>query len=210
MAEIDWSTAEDLPDGVSPRWRDAETLRRAAEDRLANPGLAVLRRFLAPAFSQVLAREVQALSLQGMDTDSAHGRRCVVEERLPSLGRLMADDLTRRILGAVIGVALPVRVVMHAWRYEPGDKLQTDCDGPYDGPGDAAHFALGLNLGWTAADGGAMALGRLGTDARSEPGQRWLPHDGDLCLFLPTAMSWCAVEPTRRTRWTVAGWWTSP
>ncbi|NOY28202.1 MAG: 2OG-Fe(II) oxygenase [Oligoflexia bacterium] len=214
IAEIDWSSAEDLPDGVSPRWRDAETLRRAAEDRVANPGLSVLRRFLAPAFSQVLAREAQALPMQGMDTDTdtdtAHGHCCLVKQRLPALARLMADELTRRILGAVIGVTLPPRVVMHVWRHEPGDKPETSREGPRDGPRDAVHFALGLNLGWAAADGGALALGSLNPDGQPDQTQRWLPHDGDLCLFLPTAMSWRAVEPARRTRWSVAGWWALP
>lgn len=205
VQEIDWSQAEDLPDGVSPRWRDGESLRRAAEDRAAGRSLTVLRRFLAPAFCEVLAREAAALPLERLDTDIAHGQRHRVDQRLPALRTILSDPSTRRLLGAVLGVALPDRTVVNAWRYDPGDHLAAHPDGSRY----VATFAIGLNAGWRAADGGAIAFGQPRPDGQLDVSERWLPHQGDLALFVPTATSWHAVEPPRRTRWTVSGWWVS-
>jgi len=203
---VDWSAAEDLPDGVSPRWRDGEALRRLAEDRAAGQRVLVLRRFLAPAFTDVLTMEAKALPLQRLDTDIVHGQRHAVDQGLPSLRTLMTHAGTRRLLGAVLGVGLPQRVVLNVWRYDPGDSLAAHPDGSRY----AATFALGLDPGWTPAQGGAIAFGPPRPDGQLDVTTRWLPHHGDLCIFVPSATSWHTVEPATTPRWTVSGWWTLP
>lgn len=203
VAPVAWAGAEDLPDGVSPRWRDGEGLRRAAEERAAGRTLTILRGFLAPAFCEVVAREVQALPMERLDTEVVHAWRHRVEHGLWALRTLLSDPGARLLLGAVLGVALPPDLQLNAWRHEPGDHLATHPDGPRY----AATFALGLNPGWTAADGGAIAFGEPAADGTLQVRERWLPLAGDLALFVPSAMSWHQVEPSRRTRWTVSGWW---
>lgn len=216
VPEVDWAQAEDLPDGVSPRWRDGEGLRRAAEERAAGRRLTILRGFLAPAFCEVLLREVQALPMSRLETPVVSAWRHPLEHGLQALRELLEDPGTRRLLGAVLGVDLPAPMQLNAWRHEPGDHLAVHPDGPRY----AATAALGLNAGWTAADGGALAFGQPAfgqpafgqaqADGAFEVHERWLPHRGDLALFVPGPQTWHVVEPSRRTRWTVSGWWLLP
>ncbi|MCK6503133.1 2OG-Fe(II) oxygenase [Myxococcota bacterium] len=203
---VDWALAEDLPDGVSPRWRDGEGLRRAAEERAAGRRLTILRGFLAPAFCEVLLREVQALPMQRLETDVVRAWRHPVEHGLRALRELLEDPGTRRLLGAVLGLELPGPMRLNAWRHDPGDHLAAHPDGG----GYVATAALGLNPGWTAADGGAIAFGQPQGDGILAVTERWLPHSGDLALFVPGPETWHVVEPSRRARWTVSGWWVGP
>jgi len=200
---VDWAEAEELPDGVSTRWRDGEGLRRAAEERAAGRGLTVLRGFLAPAFCEVVGREAQALPQQRLDTDLVHAWRHPVQDGLHSLREILAAPVTRQLLGAVLGVPLDEGLVVNTWRLEPGDFMAAHPDGPrYQ-----ATFSLGLCRGWTAADGGAIAFGTPHPDGGLSVNERFLPQLGDLALFVPTATTWHQVEPPGRTRWTVSGWW---
>lgn len=203
---VDWGLAEDLPDGVSPRWRDGEALRRAAEERAAGRRLTILRGFLAPAFCEVLLREVQGLPMQRLETQVGRAWRHPVLHGLPALRAILSDAATRVVLGALLGVDLPAPMQLNAWRHEPGDHLAVHPDGARY----AATAALGLNQGWTAADGGAIAFGRPQPDGGFSVAERWLPHRGDLALFVPGPDTWHVVEPSRRTRWTVSGWWLLP
>lgn len=203
VAQVDWGLAEDLPDGVSPRWRNGEALRRKAEDRAAGRRVLVLDGFLAPVFLDVLEAEVRALPRQRLETELVRAERARVHQGLPALQEILTAAHTRTLLGAVLGVALPPQVEANAWHLQPGD-----CMGVHpDGPRYRATWALGLNRGWTAADGGAIAFGQPLPDGGFDVRSRWLPHRGDLCLFVPHATSWHQVEPPRRPRWTVTGWW---
>ncbi|MCB9777296.1 MAG: 2OG-Fe(II) oxygenase [Alphaproteobacteria bacterium] len=203
VPDVDWSRAEDLPDGLSPRWRDGETLRRLAEDRAAGARVLTLRGFLAPAFVDVVRREVEAMALERLDTAVVAGWRRRVTG-LAALRELLTDPVSLELFGAVLGVSLPDELAVNAWKLDPGDHMRVHPDGPRY----RATFALGLNAAWTAADGGAIAFGApRGADFVVR--ERWLPHQGDLCLFVPDATSWHVVEPPRRTRWTVSGWWTA-
>ncbi len=203
---VDWGRAEDLPDGVSPRWRDGESLRRLAEDRAAGRSVLILRQFLAPSFCEVLLREVASLPMQPMTTDIVRARRARVGSGLPALQEILLDDGARSLFGAVLGLPLAPRIELNAWRLEPGDHLRTHPDGCRY----RATFALGLCADWRAQDGGAIAFGQPQPDGGLQVQERWLPHLGDLLLFRPSATSWHQVEPPTRTRWTVSGWWLEP
>ncbi len=206
VPDVAWDRAADLPDGVSPRWRDGESLRRLAEARAAGATVLTLHRFLAPAFCEVLAQEARALPSERIQTETVHAARALVGDGLPALRELFGDAITRDLLGAVLGVSLPTTMIINAWTLEPGDHMAVHPDGPrYQ-----ATFAVGLNRGWRASDGGAIAFGQPREDGRFEVQQRWLPHDGDVCVFVPHATSWHLVEPPARTRRTVTGWWVQP
>lgn len=204
VAAVDWSQAEDLPDGVATRWRDGENLRRKAEDRAAGRAVVVLEGFLAPAFLAVVERELQALSPERLQTPVVRGWRCRVQHGLPGLREVLSAPETRGLLGAVLGVALPEGLEINAWTLDPGDHMQVHPDGSRY----RATFALGLNAGWRARDGGAIAWGTPGPGGAFEVRERWLPHRGDLCLFVPDATTWHRVESPARQRRTVSGWWT--
>ena len=119
---MNWSQAQDLPDGVSTRWRDGESLRRAAEERAAGRTRTILRGFLAPGFCEVLLREVQALPQQRLDTEAVHAWRHAVRDGLHSLREILSDPLSRRLLGAVLGAPLSGDLVVNTWRLERGDR----------------------------------------------------------------------------------------
>lgn len=203
LPAVDWGACDDLPDGVATRWRDGERLRRLAEERLAGRAVVILRGFLAPSAAQVLARQVAALPFERLETAHVQASRHHAPGGIAGLGRLFGDPLLRQLLGAILGVELPAGATMNAWRLEPGDHLRVHPDGPRY----RATFALGLCADWTAADGGAIAFGRFDAAGDFEVGERFLPHLGDLCLFVPGPTTWHQVEPPARTRLSLSGWW---
>ena len=141
-----------------------------------------------------------------MDTDLVHAQRRLLEgDELPEWRALMASPIVRRLFGAVLGVALPERLFINAWRLERGDYMGVHPDGRlYRGT-----LSLGLSDGWTAADGGAIAFGDPTADG-FQVRERWLPHVGDALLFAPSHDTWHAVEPVlaQKTRYSLTGWWT--
>ncbi len=203
VEEVDWSLAQDLPDGVASRWREGEAWRRAAEERAAGRGVSILRGFLAPAFCEVLLQEARALRMERLDTALVHARRSTSPSSLPRLRELLLSPDTRALVGALLGVALPEDLLLNVWTLEAGDHFAVHPDGGRY----RATFALGLNAGWRARDGGAIAFGRPQADGSLEVQERWLPQLGDLCLFVPGPRTWHAVETPARARWTASGWW---
>lgn len=199
----DWRLAEDLPDGVSSRWREGEAWRRIAEERAAGRRVSILRGFLAPTFCEVLRMEAAALHRERLDTDRVHAERSTSASSLPRLREILRSADTRTLVGAVLGVALPDALHLNVWRLQAGDHFAVHPDGSRY----RATFALGLNPGWNADHGGAIAFGTPQADGGFAVQERWLPHLGDLCLFVPGPCTWHVVEAPSRERWTASGWW---
>ena len=201
-APVDWSLAETLPDVVSASWRSASLWRALAEDHRAGRARLCLRGF-AP--SSALLDAARALSYARLDTALVHA------ERAPLTGGALWDLLThpalRALIGGVLGVTLPERAVMNAWRLGPGDHM-----GPHpDGRRYRATFSLGLCPDWRADQGGAITFGTPGLHEGAPSftaEERFLPQLGDLLIFAPGPETWHLVEPVREgVRYTVTGWW---
>ena len=202
LAPVEWSLAEALPDAVSPLWRSAAPWRALAEDRRAGRARLCLRGF-APSLA--LLEAARALPYTRLDTALVHA------ERAPLTGGGLWDLLThpalRRLIGGVLGLTLPERAVMNAWRLGPGDHM-----GPHpDGRRYKATFSLGLCPDWRADQGGAITFGAPGLEG-GEPTftahERFLPQLGELLIFAPGPETWHLVEPVLEgQRHTVTGWW---
>src|SRR5262249_50556428 len=138
-----------------------------------------------------LATAAAALPFARMDSEIVHGeRRLLSGDELAEWRSLMASPTLRALLGAGLGVGLPERPFLNAWRLGRGDSMSVHPDGRvYRGT-----LSLGLCRGWSAADGGAIAFGEPGA-AGFLVRERWLPHLGDALLFRPAHDSWHAVEP---------------
>jgi hypothetical protein len=194
-APFDPSAASALPALVATPWRVPEPWRRLAEERLAGRSLLILRGFFPDL-------RVPALAWTRFETDRVRGWRHTGTDPWPELVALLRSPGFRTLVGGVLGVPLGDAVTLNTWRMGPGDGMRAHPDGRrYSGT-----FAIGLNPDWTAADGGAIAFGTP-TPAGFEVRERFVPFAGDLCLFVPTAESWHVVEPPRRERLTVSGWW---
>jgi hypothetical protein len=206
LIDADWDEARSLPASVAAAWRDPERLRRLAEERAAGRRFLSLPGFLSTEAAREWARAAAALPFARMDTDLVHAQRCLLGEAdLPEWRALMASPIVRRLFGAVLGVDLPERLFINAWRLERDDYMGVHPDGRlYRGT-----LSLGLNDGWTAADGGAIAFGDP-TGSGFVARERWLPHAGDALLFAPARDSWHTVEPvlSGKTRYSLTGWWT--
>jgi len=105
-----------------------------------------------------------------------------------------------------MGLDLPSRIFVRAWKLGPGDSMAIHKDGLHD----VTTFSIGLCEDWTAAAGGAIAFGDPAHGGLTVT-ERWLPHLGDLLIFRPTARAWHAVEPvTQGTRLTLTGHYVGP
>jgi len=204
----DWQEAGALPEPIAPAWREPERLRRLAEERAAGRRFLFLPGFLTAEAASRLLEQAAALTYKRMDSDIVHAERHLLGEGdLPEWRALMASPVTRRLFGAVLGVPLPERLFINAWRLGRGDSMSVHPDGRlYCGT-----LSLGLCPGWRAADGGAIAFGEPTKDGFLVR-ERWLPHLGDALLFAPVADTWHAVEPvlSEKTRHSLIGWWTVP
>lgn len=202
LAPVDWSIAETLPEQVSPLWRSASAWRALAEDRRAGRKRLSLRCF-AP--SMALLQAARALPYARLDTALVHAERAPLTEG--PLWELLTHPALRVLIGGALGLALPERAVMNAWRLGPGDHM-----GPHpDGRRYKATFSLGLCPDWRAEDGGAISFGEPGL-IEGEPTftaeERFLPQLGELLIFAPGPETWHLVEPVREgVRYTVTGWW---
>ena len=208
LAEVDWSLAAGWPKWVSPLWRDPEQLRRLAESRAAGNRFLSLPGFVNPDAAQALYGEVTALEYERMDTPWVRGARHQVapESALKAWTSLITSEMTRTLFGAVLGRRLDAHLTANIWRLGPGDGMPVHADGRrYQ-----ATISLGLSRAWSAAQGGAIAIGSPSED-RFDAQQRWLPHLGDVLLFAPEIDTWHAVEPViSGTRYSVTSWWTGP
>jgi hypothetical protein len=207
---FDPGVATDLPALVCPAWRVPEAWRRLAEDCAAGRTLLVLRGFLDTEFAAALAAEVGSGAFARFATDIVTADRFIGDPG-PALSAwldLARSDTLRHLAGGALGVSLPRFVKWNGWRMGPGDGMRVHPDGRRY----SATWALGLCHDWTAADGGAITFGEpafVAGEPTFTPRERWLPFLGDLCLFAPHATSWHMVEPPRRTRLTLSGWWVS-
>tara|TARA_R110002072_G_scaffold54253_3_gene142441 strand:+ start:232 stop:1026 length:795 start_codon:yes stop_codon:yes gene_type:complete len=202
--EPDWSPpGRAACEALAPEWRFSERYRRLREERLAGRQLFVLRGLIAPEVASALAREARELPFERLLTPHVEAERCLLSEQLAPLQGLLRDAGFRGLLGAVLGQELGLGLLLNAWRLRPGDRMAIHPDGPRY----LATFSLGLCPDWTAAEGGAIAFGDPGPEGL-EVRERFLPHLGDACLFVPHARSWHAVERVRSgQRLSVTGWW---
>lgn len=197
-----WGLAEALPDLIDARWRQPEAWRRLAEAQRAGQEWLMFPQFLTHEAATAIRDDVAAWPFARLDTALVHAEWLSPPDGGP-LGELVRLGPLRELFGALLSVALPPAVRVNAWRMRPGDSMGVHPDGSRY----LATFSLGLNEGWTAADGGAIAFGDPQPDAFVVR-QRWLPHLGDWLLFKPHAQSWHAVEPVvRRERLTLTGWY---
>lgn len=207
LAGIDWEEARQLPVSIAAEWRSPERLRRLAEERLAGRRYLPLPGFLDEEVAARLLAQTQPLPFVRMDSELVHAeRRLLADGELPEWRALMASPILQRLFGAVLGVVLPERLFINAWRLRRDDHFAVHPDGRlYRGT-----LSLGLCEGWSAAHGGAIAFGDP-TPAGFVVRERWLPHLGDALLFAPSHDSWHTVEPVSgdRTRWSLTGWWTA-
>jgi hypothetical protein len=203
---FDWDVAASLDDIVAAPWRDGERWRRLAEDRAAGRRYLPLPGLLATAAATQLADAARALVYTPLTTELVHAERHLLAAgELDAWQSFMAAPATRALLGAVLGVELPQKLVVNAWQMRRGDLMGVHPDGRlYRGT-----LSLGLTPGWTAADGGAIAFGDP-TPTGFVPRERWFPHLGDALLFAPAHDTWHAVEPVlgQRLRHSLTGWWT--
>jgi hypothetical protein len=201
----DWEEARRLPPPIADDWRVPERWRRLAEERAAGRRYLMLPGLVDAATAARLRAAVEALPRERMDTEWVHAERHLcVDGELPDWLGCLAAPSTRRLVGAVLGVALPEAIVANVWRLGRGDWFAVHPDGRlYRGT-----ISLGLCDGWRADDGGAIAFGVPRADGL-EVRERWLPHAGDACLFAPDRATWHAVEPVRadRSRWSITSWW---
>ena len=195
-----------LPPAVAARWRRPEAWRRLGEARRAGAALLRLDGFLRPAAVASWRRRLGAARAARLDTAVVHAER--VGPGGPALrpaAAVVEAAPLRALLGQVLGRPLASGVVINGWRLGPGDRMDVHPDGPRY----AATFAFGLEAGWAAADGGAIAFGWPEAGG-FRPWERWLPHAGDLLVFEPSALSFHCVEAPARLRMTVSGWWPDP
>jgi hypothetical protein len=207
IAGVRWSDAKRWPAWVSPAWRDPERLRRLAEDRAAGRRYLMLPQFVRPATARAITRAAARLPFQRFESDLVRADKCLLTgSQLAHWRRFLTSPLTRRIFGGLLGQTLPPQLVINAWRLHPGDGMGVHPDGRLY----RATVSLGLCERWTAAAGGAIAFGEPCEDGGFEVRERWLPHLGDLCLFVPSPTTWHRVEPATALRLSVTGWWVTP
>jgi hypothetical protein len=196
---VDPAALADLPAAVAPAWRAAGPWARAAEAHRAGEPLLRLDGLLTAEAAAALAAAGPPPD-QRLDTDIVSGWRAPVADDHPAVA-LFGHPALRRLLGGAAGLALDGPLQLQRWRLDPGDAMRVHPDGiTY-----RLTLVLGLNPGWTADQGGAIAFGRPG-DGPFEAHARWLPQLGDVLAFRPGPLSFHAVEPPAAPRHTLSGW----
>ena len=192
--------------GWADAWRDAERWRRLIEDGRAGGGPRCLSGLIPTGLAAAAADQAASLPRLPMATPVVTGSRALVDEQvggaLAETRGLFDAPEARAAFGAALGRDLALGLLLNAWALMPGERMAVHPDGARY----AATLVIGLNAGWTAGDGGAIAFGEPGSDGLRVRA-RWLPHLGDVLLFAPTADTWHAVEPPTRPRATLSGWW---
>jgi hypothetical protein len=193
----------------APAWRDAGRWRHLIERGLASPGPLQLDGLFPISLVRAASVELGRASLQRLHTAHVQAERVGVDEATGgALGELRATvgaPAMRDACGLALGRTLSGALHLNAWRFAPGDRMAIHPDGGRY----AGTVVVGLNEGWRAADGGAIAFGEPGPHGLVVR-HRWLPEAGDVLLFAPTATSWHAVEPASRPRLSLSGWWMQP
>jgi SM-20-related protein len=121
---------------------------------------------------------------------------------LPERGLLARWDALRRALNRELFLGL-VELEAHYARYEPGAGYTRHLDRFRDDDARAISLVLYLNEDWREADGGALRL--FAGERASEAAREVLPCAGTLVALRSDAIAH-EVAPTRRERWSVAGW----
>lgn len=192
-----WEVARSLPDWISPHWRSPERWRRLAEARLAGQQLLRLDGFMTQAGASALLNKVKALPLERQDNTYLRGLYYqVTESKLKTLLPDFANGVVRQLLSATLNKPLPSSLFLRAFQLNEGDLIAEHVDGEHY----AATFSIGLCEHWTAANGGAIAFGE----------QRWLPHLGDVLVFVTSRALSHRVEPVMfGERFTLTGQYVS-
>lgn len=190
----------------APAWRDAGRWRHLIERGLASPGPLQLDALFPLPLIRAAIAQLERAALQRLDTAHVQAGRAPVDDATGgALGELRAAvgaPAMREACGLALGRSLTGALHLNAWRFGPGDRMAIHPDGSRY----AATLVIGLNEGWRAADGGAIAFGEPGPRGLVVR-QRWLPEAGDVLLFAPTATTWHAVEAPLRPRSSLSGWW---
>jgi hypothetical protein len=203
IGEVDWDDAVHWPEMVATAWKDPERLRRLAEDHAGGRRYLMLPGFLKRDAAAAIAGEATSLPYQRFESEIVRADKCFLHgDQLREWRKLLLSARTRRLFGGLLGRQLPDGLTINAWRMQPGDGMRPHPDGRLYW----ATVSLGLAENWSAADGGALAFGDPQGDEFLVR-ERWYPHAGDVCLFIPTPSTWHWVEPAVRPRFTVTGWW---
>lgn len=192
----------------APAWRRPERWRRLLERGLASPAPLRLPGLFPTPLVRAAAAQAAAAEHERLVTALLKAERAPVREATGgALGALRAAldaPAFRRACGIALGRTLNGPLHLNAWHLAPGEAMGIHPDGARY----AGTVVVGLNRGWRAADGGAIAFGLPGGEGLAVS-DRWLPEAGDVLLFAPTPFTWHCVEPTRRERRTLSGWWLS-
>ncbi|GDX81476.1 hypothetical protein LBMAG42_32870 [Deltaproteobacteria bacterium] len=200
--------------GWAEAWRSAERWRRFVEGGRAAGGVLGcglrLDGLFPAALAEAAAEEAMTEAVFPLTAAVVSAHRAVVTATSPpalaATRALLDDAATRRIVGLALERPLDQGALhLNLWRLLPGERMAVHPDGSRY----AATVAIGLNAGWNAEHGGAIAFGTPGAEGLAVH-TRWLPHAGDTLVFAPGPTTWHAVEPPTRTRWTLSGWWFWP
>lgn len=203
----DWELARRLPTMFHPTWREPERWRRLAEEHAGGQRYLALPGLLTDEAARRIKAEVLTLSWTRLATDLVQADRHLLgPDDVPTWLDLLAGEVFRALVGAVLGRPMPAGLVVNAWRLGRGDFMGVHPDGRlYFGT-----VSLGLCEGWSASQGGAIAFGEP-HEAGMIVRQRWYPHLGDVGLFAPDGDTWHVVETvTQGTRHSLTGWWVPP
>jgi hypothetical protein len=202
------ATIRALPPEIDPAWRDPERLRRLAEAHLAHPSPIHLPHLLTESAVERLLSDVASAPFARLTRPNVLSDELKLSggEAVGVSALFRGGGALHRLFSFVLGRPLPTHLLARIWRMHPGDFIAIHNDAPRY----VAAFVLGLSQGWSAADGGGLAFGTptaQGFDVHT----RWLPHAGDLLLFIPSALSWHAVEPVKQwARLTLAAHYVTP
>ncbi|MCO4760966.1 MAG: 2OG-Fe(II) oxygenase [Myxococcales bacterium] len=184
-----WHLAAELPQWVTPVWRQPERWRRLAEQRAAGTRLLRLDGFVEREVALQWRDVVRGAALQPCQNPYATGLWDQNTPVLPQWRAALTSGSLQALLGAAAGVKLPSTIQINAWNLSPGDQMALHADGTRY----AATVSLGLSEAWAAHKGGAIAFGWPTADGLAIQ-ERWLPHTGDVLLFAVEATLWHAVE----------------
>lgn len=193
-----------------------EALFDRIADALCDHGYAVVDNALSPDLLERLFLHVSGMA------DRQLQRAGIGRDRAHQLNRFVRGDLTRWLTAdtepdrTLLGWMEELRQGInrrlflglfdyeaHYARYRPGTFYRLHRDAFANDGGDRVlSTVLYLNPGWTVEDGGEL---RLYDDHQPVPCERLLPVFGRLLVFLSERFPH-EVRPTRRTRYSVAGW----
>lgn len=198
--------AGNLPEWVAPHWRSPERWRRLSENRLAGQQLHRLNGLFSRTSALNLLEEIKALPMERQDNTYLRGGYYQPDaDEVRALLPDFASGAIRELFGATLGKVLPSRMFLRAFQLQADDLIAEHVDGEHY----AATFTIGLCDRWSSAQGGAIAFGenRQGTFHTQS---RWLPHLGDVLVFVTSKTLAHRVEPVAfGERFTLTGQYVS-